>query len=158
MCGTVNKISLLLKIYTGYFGTFCFLLNTDYQLSGFRNRYIGYVLFTCAHWCMMVYCVRCRELVTGTGNEAVLGAQCDIMYTVYKLASGAYFKYSSGGTPVLLFAKGYGTEGKDDVGDAYKLVLGDRTALPVAGTLGMMGMRAGGVLCFYTCDNYLYFL
>ena len=65
-------------------------------------------------------------------------------YTVYKLSSGAYFKYSSGGTPVLLYALGYGTEGKNDVGDTYTFVMGDKEALPIAATLGMVGMRAGG--------------
>ena len=74
----------------------------------------------------------------------MLGAQLVIRYTIYKLASGAYFKYSSGGTPVLLFAKGYGTEGKDDVGDTYAFVLGDPEGLPLAATLGMLGMRVGG--------------
>jgi hypothetical protein len=64
---------------------------------------------------------------------------------VYKLSSGAYFKYSSGGTPVLLFALGYGTEGKNDVGETYTFVVGDKEALPIAATLGMVGMRAGGV-------------
>jgi hypothetical protein len=81
------------------------------------------------------------------------GAQC--RYTVYKLSSGAYFKYSSGGTPVLLFALGYGTEGKNDVGETYTFVMGDKEALPIAATLGMVGMRAGGVLLTWsakTCD------
>lgn len=67
-------------------------------------------------------------------------------YTVYKLSSGAYFKYSSGGTPVLLYALGYGTEGKNDVGETYTFVMGDKAALPIAATLGMVGMRAGGAL------------
>lgn len=67
---------------------------------------------------------------------------------VYKLSSGAYFKYSSGGTPVLLFALGYGTEGKNDVGETYTFVMGDKEALPIAATLGMVGMRAGGALHF----------
>ena len=70
---------------------------------------------------------------------------CKCRYTVYKLAPGAYFKYSSGGTPVLLFALGYGTEGQKDVGDTYTCVLGDKTALPIAATLGLVGMRVGGV-------------
>lgn len=75
------------------------------------------------------------------------GSWCNAFrYTVYKLSSGAYFKYSSGGTPVLLFALGYGTEGKNDVGDTYTFVMGDKEALPIAATLGMVGMRAGGAL------------
>jgi hypothetical protein len=81
------------------------------------------------------------------------GGQC--RYTVYKLSSGAYFKYSSGGTPVLLFALGYGTEGKNDVGETYTFVMGDKEALPIAATLGMVGMRAGGALStwsFKLCD------
>jgi hypothetical protein len=46
---------------------------------------------------------------------------------------------------VLLFALGYGTEGKNDVGEQYTFVMGDKKALPVAATLGMVGMREGGV-------------
>jgi hypothetical protein len=49
----------------------------------------------------------------------VLGSECDIMYTVYRLSSGGYYKYSSGGTPVYMWSVGYGQEGKDDVGDTY---------------------------------------
>jgi hypothetical protein len=67
-------------------------------------------------------------------------------YTVFKLAPGAYFKYSSGGTPVLLFALGYGTEGKRDVGETYAFVLGDRAALPVAAALGLIGIRSDHLL------------
>jgi hypothetical protein len=72
----------------------------------------------------------------------ILAEEC--RYTVFKLSAGAYFKYSSGGTPVLLFALGYGTEGKNDVGETYDFVLGDEKALPAAATLGMVGMRVGG--------------
>lgn len=73
-----------------------------------------------ASWCTMQG-IQYRELDVGTiGPEAVLDAICEITYTVYRLSSGAYFKYSSGGTPVLLFALGYGTEGKDDIGLAYR--------------------------------------
>ena len=49
-----------------------------------------------------------RELLEGTGPEALFGSVCDISYVVYRLASGAYYKYSSGGTPVFLFSLGYG--------------------------------------------------
>jgi hypothetical protein len=42
------------------------------------------------------------------------------MYTVYRLSSGGYYKYSSGGTPVYMWSVGYGQEGKDDVGDTYR--------------------------------------
>lgn len=53
---------------------------------------------------------------------------------------------------MLLYALGYGTEGKNDVGETYTFVLGDKEALPIAATLGMKGMRVGGtfhlqVLC-----------
>jgi hypothetical protein len=33
-------------------------------------------------------------------------------------------RYSSGGTPIFLWSRGYGTEGQDDVGSTYKFVLG----------------------------------
>jgi hypothetical protein len=46
---------------------------------------------------------------------------------------------------VLLYALGYGTEGKNDTGETYSFVLGDQKALPVAGTLGLVGMREGGL-------------
>jgi hypothetical protein len=75
-------------------------------------------------------------------NAALTNVEC--RYTVFKLSAGAYFKYSSGGTPVLLFALGYGTEGKNDVGETYDFVLGDDRALPVAAILGLLGMRVGG--------------
>ncbi len=61
-----------------------------------------------------------RELVEGTGPEAVPGAVCEITYVVYRLSSGAYYKYSSGGTPVFLFSFGYGQQGQDDVGKVYR--------------------------------------
>lgn len=65
-----------------------------------------------------------------------IGSICEIQYTVYRLSSGGYFKYSSGGSPVLLFGLGYGYELADDVGSVYRFVLGDRSALPAAGILG----------------------
>jgi hypothetical protein len=91
-------------------------------------------------------CKRCqaskRTLFTA---QLFLSFKCvSKRYTIYKLSAGAYFKYSSDGTPVLLFALGYGTEGKNDVGDTYTFVLGDRKALPVAATLGLVGLRTGG--------------
>lgn len=61
-----------------------------------------------------------REMVEGTGPEAVPGAVCEITYVVYRLSSGAYYKYSSGGTPVFLFSFGYGQQGQDDVGKVYR--------------------------------------
>jgi hypothetical protein len=42
------------------------------------------------------------------------------MYTVYRLSSGGYYKYSGGGTPVYMWSVGYGQEGKDDVGETYR--------------------------------------
>ncbi len=41
--------------------------------------------------------VQYREMEIGTGSEATVGSVCGISYAVYRLASGAYFKYSSGG-------------------------------------------------------------
>ena len=52
----------------------------------------------------VLYCthagIQYREILEGRGAEAVPGAVCDVMYVVYRLSSGAYYKYSSGGTPV----------------------------------------------------------
>ena len=64
--------------------------------------------------------VQYREIEVGTGREAALGATCEVQYIVYRLASGAYFKNSGGGTPVLLYALGYGFEGARDVGEVYR--------------------------------------
>ena len=36
------------------------------------------------------------------------------------VCSGAYFKYSSGGTPLLLWALGYGFEQQDDFDEVYR--------------------------------------
>jgi len=41
--------------------------------------------------------IQYRELAVGTGKAAKLGALCEMSYTVYRLSSGAYYKYSSGG-------------------------------------------------------------
>lgn len=46
--------------------------------------------------------------------------ECDISYTVYRLSSGGYYKYSGGGTPVYMWSVGYGQEGRDDLGDTYR--------------------------------------
>jgi hypothetical protein len=71
-----------------------------------------------------MYCVnpglQYREISTGAGPQAVVGSVCDIMYTVYRLSSGGYYKYSSGGTPVYMWSVGYGKEGKDDIGETYR--------------------------------------
>ncbi|KAG2426955.1 hypothetical protein HXX76_012740 [Chlamydomonas incerta] len=85
-----------------------------------------------------------RELLEGSGPEAALGSICEVSYVVYRLASGAYYKYSSGGTPVFLFSLGYGQEGKDDVGQTYRFRLGDANSLPAAVTPALVGMRQGG--------------
>eukprot|EP00951_Prasinocladus_malaysianus_P046357 scaffold638201_cov46-Prasinocladus_malaysianus.AAC.1 len=61
-------------------------------------------------------------------NYGSLVVVAQISYTVYRLASGAYYKYSSGGTPVYLWSVGYGNEGKDDVGTVYRFKLGERNA------------------------------
>ncbi|GLC35668.1 hypothetical protein PLESTF_001662800 [Pleodorina starrii] len=85
-----------------------------------------------------------RELLEGAGPEATRGSICEITYIVYRLSSGAYYKYSSGGTPVFLFSLGYGQEGKDDVGQTYRFRLGDPGSLPAAVTPALVGMRQGG--------------
>ena len=53
---------------------------------------------------------------------------------------------NAGGTPVLLYGLGYGFEGQNDVGETYDFILGDRLALPIAATLGLVDMREGGAL------------
>ena len=45
---------------------------------------------------------------------------CDVSYTVYRLSSGGYYKYSGGGTPVYMWSLGYGNEGRDDIGETYR--------------------------------------
>jgi hypothetical protein len=59
------------------------------------------------------YCagLQYRALLEGTGPRAQIGDTCEITYVVYRLASGAYYKYSSGGTPVFLYSLGYGQVG-----------------------------------------------
>ena len=66
----------------------------------------------------------------GAAIEA--GSVVGIRYIVYRLSSGAYFKYSSGGKPVFLWSLGYGNEGQDDVGDLYTFTLGVTGDLPRA--------------------------
>ena len=91
--------------------------------------------------------VQYRDLSTGDESKPAASANSvlDISYTVYKLSSGAYFKYSSGGTPIYLFSLGYGNEGKDDVGSTFTFTLGDREAVPLAVSNAVLGMRQGGV-------------
>ncbi len=44
--------------------------------------------------------LRYREYVAGeVGEEATKGSRVDARYKVFRLSSGAYFKYSSGGMP-----------------------------------------------------------
>lgn len=86
-----------------------------------------------------------REYAVGTsGAVATAGSRVDFSYKVFRLSSGAYFKYSSGGTPVLLWARGYGSEGRDDVGDTVSFVLGAAN-FPRAVTPCVVGMRKGGI-------------
>lgn len=85
-----------------------------------------------------------REISVGSGPEALSGLECDISYTVYRLSSGGYYKYSGGGTPVYMWSVGYGQEGRDDLGDTYRFRLGDPGAVPSAVAAAMLGMRAGG--------------
>ena len=86
--------------------------------------------------------LRYREYVTGEiGEEAMAGSRVDARYKIFRLSSGAYFKYSSGGTPVLLWSRGYGA---DDVGETISFVLGE-TPLPRAVTPCVVGMKKGSV-------------
>ena len=87
--------------------------------------------------------IQYREITTGTsGPKAELGDVLEVQYTVFRLSSGAYFKYSSGGKPVLLFGFGYGYEGQDDVGATRRVTLGTKD-LPRAATPAVVGMRRG---------------
>lgn len=90
--------------------------------------------------------IQYRELDEGRpdGKVAAKGDTLFILYTVYRLAPGAYFKYSSGGTPIFLWSRGYGNEGQDDVGATYRFVLGDSDAVPSAVAPALVGMREGG--------------
>jgi hypothetical protein len=55
-----------------------------------------------------------REMDVGrpSGKVAAKGDEMFVLYKVFRLAPGAYFKYSSGGTPILMFSQGYGYEGQ----------------------------------------------
>eukprot|EP00877_Chromochloris_zofingiensis_P013386 jgi/Chrzof1/8300/Cz03g05120.t1 len=88
--------------------------------------------------------IQYRELEQGNGQVAAVGCTCEMSYTVYRLSSGAYFKYSSGGTPVYMWSVGYGNEGKDDLGATYNFRLGDPDAVPRAVSSAMVGMKEGG--------------
>ncbi|CAL6299930.1 unnamed protein product [Bathycoccus prasinos] len=84
------------------------------------------------------------EGVSGT-KRCRKGSKVSILFKVFRLSSGAYFKYSSGGTAVLLWARGYGSEGLDDVGVPYTFILGEENSLPRAVAPVVVGMRQGGV-------------
>lgn len=43
----------------------------------------------------------------------------------------------------MLWSQGYGTEGRNDVGETIRVVLGSRD-LPLAATYGLVGVREGG--------------
>ena len=90
--------------------------------------------------------IQYRDLDEGkeNGKVAQKGDTLFVLYTVYRLAPGAYFKYSSGGTPIFMWARGYGTEGQDDVGATYKFVLGEANSLPRAVSPAVLGMHEGG--------------
>jgi len=90
--------------------------------------------------------IQYRQLDEGRAEskEAVKGDTLYVLYTIYRLAPGAYFKYSSGGTPIFLWSRGYGNEGQDDVGSTYRFVLGEPGALPRAVVPAVLGMREGG--------------
>ena len=91
--------------------------------------------------------VQFRQITNGDASkpEARPNTICDISYTVYRLSSGAYFKYSSGGTPIYLFSLGYGNEGKDDVGSTFTFTMGDRSAVPLAVANAVVGMHPKAV-------------
>jgi hypothetical protein len=78
------------------------------------------------------------------GKKAQKGDTLYVLYTVYRLAPGAYFKYSSGGTPIFMWARGYGTEGQDDVGATYKFILGEPNSVPRAVAPALLGIKEGG--------------
>lgn len=62
---------------------------------------------------------------------------------MFRLAPGAYFKYSSGGSPILMWSQGYGQEGKRDLDETYNFVLGEPGSLPPAAVAATLGVRAG---------------
>jgi len=89
--------------------------------------------------------LRYREYAKGDeGDAARAGSRVDFAFKVYRLSSGAYFKYASGGTPILVYGRGYGYEGLDDVGDFATATLGT-TRLPRAVAPCVVGMRKGGI-------------
>lgn len=91
--------------------------------------------------------VQYRELATGSLDmpSAERGDVLDVQYKVFRLASGAYFKYSSGGTAIYMWSLGFGEEGKNDLGAIYRFELGELRSMPAAATPAIVGMRPGGV-------------
>lgn len=53
-----------------------------------------------------------------------MGLCVDFVFKVYRLLLGVYFKFLSGGMLILLYGRGYGYEGRDDVGDFETATLG----------------------------------
>ena len=88
-----------------------------------------------------VNCPLLCQLSTALSNSFLSSAHCFVTPALPLYPSGAYFKYSSGGTPVFLWSRGYGAEGQDDVGDPYRFVLGEPNTLPRAVVPAMEGMR-----------------
>lgn len=89
--------------------------------------------------------VQYRELAAGEGEAAERGDVLDVQYKVFRLASGAYFKYSSGGTAIYMWSLGFGEEGKVDLGAVYRFELGKLRSMPAAATPAVVGMRPGGI-------------
>ena len=91
--------------------------------------------------------VQYRELAAGSPEmpAAERGDVLDVQYKVFRLASGAYFKYSSGGTAIYMWSLGFGEEGKNDLGAIYRFELGELRSMPAAATPAIVGMRPGGV-------------
>jgi len=90
--------------------------------------------------------IQYREIESGDEFAPVvaIGDTLEIQFTVYRLSSGAYFKYSSGGIPVLLFSLGTGKDFGDDVSRVYRFVLGQKRSLPLAATYALVGLHRGG--------------
>lgn len=89
--------------------------------------------------------VQYRELAAGEGEAAERGDVLDVQYKVFRLASGAYFKYSSGGTAIYMWSLGFGEEGKADLGAVYRFELGKLRSMPAAATPAVVDMRPGGI-------------
>eukprot|EP00898_Chlorokybus_atmophyticus_P006543 jgi/Chlat1/6890/Chrsp51S06556 len=75
--------------------------------------------------------VKYRDIGVGTGPVIKTGDVLDVFYTIYMI-NGYY-----------LDSVGYGQEGKNDVGDTFKVTV-NKGEVPVAVEMGMEGMRVGG--------------